>query len=73
MNKALRNITEDTATGTVTFNYVHDTSTSIGLPSVTPTESDKRVYTINGAYVGNDASAAGKGIYIVGGKKVIMK
>lgn len=73
VNKALRNITEDTATGTVTFNYVHNTSTGIGLPSVTPTESDKRVYTINGAYVGNDASAAGKGIYIVGGKKVIMK
>ena len=72
VNKALRNTAEDTATGTVTFNYVHDTSTGIGLPSVIPAESDKRVYTINGTYVGNDASETGKGIYIIGGKKIIM-
>lgn len=73
VNKALRNITEDTATGTVTFNYVHDTSTDIGLPSVIPAESDNRIYTVNGTYVGNDASETGKGIYIIGGKKIIMK
>ena len=73
VKKALRNITEDTTAGTVTFNYVHDTSTAIGMPSVTQTEDDTRVYTINGTYIGNDKSAAGKGIYITGGKKIIMK
>ena len=73
VKKALRNITEDTTAGTVTFNYMHDTSTAIGIPSVIPTEDDTRIYTINGTYIGNDKSAAGKGIYITGGKKIIMK
>ena len=36
-------------------------------------EDDTRIYTINGTYIGNDKSAAGKGIYITGGKKIIMK
>lgn len=32
---------------------------------------DNRIYSIDGRYFGTDASALGKGIYVVGGKKVV--
>lgn len=32
---------------------------------------DNRIYSIDGRYLGTDASALGKGIYVVGGKKVV--
>ena len=33
--------------------------------------ADNRVYSIDGRYLGNDASKLGKGIYVVGGKKIV--
>lgn len=33
--------------------------------------TDNRIYSIDGRYLGTDASALGKGIYVVGGKKVV--
>lgn len=33
--------------------------------------ADNRIYSIDGRYLGTDASALGKGIYVVGGKKVV--
>lgn len=35
--------------------------------------SDGRIYNLRGMYVGNDASRLAKGIYIVNGKKVVLK
>ena len=33
--------------------------------------ADNRVYSIDGRYLGTDASKLGKGIYVVGGKKIV--
>ena len=35
--------------------------------------SDGRIYNLRGMYVGNDASRLAKGIYIMNGKKVVLK
>lgn len=32
---------------------------------------DNRIYSIDGRYLGTDASALGRGIYVVGGKKIV--
>lgn len=69
-NKALRNITYDRATGTVSFNYIHDTTT--GIKGVERNEATtKRIYTLDGRYVGQDFNALPHGIYIIGGKKIV--
>ncbi len=69
-NKALRNITYDSATGTVSFNYIHDTTT--GIKGVERNEATtKRIYTLDGRYVGQDFNALPHGIYIIGGKKIV--
>lgn len=51
-----------------TFNGVVD-----GINGVTVADKtrDNRIYSIDGRYLGTDASALGKGIYVVGGKKVV--
>ena len=69
-NKALRNITYDTSTGIVSFNYIHDTTT--GIKGVERNEATtKRIYTLDGRYVGQDFNALPHGIYIIGGKKIV--
>lgn len=51
-----------------TFNGVVD-----GINGVTVVKKtvDNRIYSIDGRYLGTDASVLGKGIYVVGGKKVV--
>ena len=51
-----------------TFNGVVD-----GISGVTVVKkaTDNRIYSIDGRYLGTDASALGKGIYVVGGKKIV--
>lgn len=51
-----------------TFNGVVD-----GINGVTVVNkvADNRIYSIDGRYLGTDASALGKGIYVVGGKKIV--
>ncbi|HCJ46777.1 MAG TPA: peptidase M6 [Prevotella sp.] len=69
-NKALRNITYDTSTGIVSFDYVHDTTT--GIKGVERNEATtKRIYTLDGRYVGQDFNVLPHGIYIIGGKKIV--
>ena len=69
-NKALRNITYDSSTGIVSFNYIHDTTT--GIKGVERNEATtKRIYTLDGRYVGQDFNALPHGIYIIGGKKIV--
>lgn len=69
-NKALQNITYDTTTGTVAFNYVHDTTTGIkGIEHMGA--ATKRIYMLDGRYVGQDFNALPHGIYIIGGRKIV--
>ena len=69
-NKALQNITYDTSTGIVSFNYIHDTTTGIkGIERMETTT--KRIYTLDGRYVGQDFNALPHGIYITGGRKIV--
>lgn len=51
-----------------TFNGVVD-----GINGVTVVKKtvDNRIYSIDGRYLGTDTSALGKGIYVVGGKKIV--
>lgn len=51
-----------------TFNGVVD-----GINGITVVKKtvDNRIYSIDGRYLGTDASALGKGIYVVGGKKIV--
>lgn len=51
-----------------TFNGVVD-----GINGITVADKtrDNRIYSIDGRYLGTDASALGKGIYVVGGKKIV--
>ncbi len=69
-NKALRNITYDTSTGIVSFIYIHDTTTGIKGIEHNGTTT-KRIYTLDGRYVGQDFNALPHGIYIIGGKKIV--
>lgn len=51
-----------------TFNGVVD---GINGVTVVKKTADNRIYSIDGRYLGTDASALGKGIYVVGGKKIV--
>ena len=51
-----------------TFNGVVDGINGITVAKKTV---DNRIYSIDGRYLGTDASALGKGIYVVGGKKIV--
>lgn len=51
-----------------TFNGVVD---GINGVTVVNKAADNRIYSIDGRYLGTDASALGKGIYVVGGKKIV--
>lgn len=51
-----------------TFNGVVDGINGVTVANKT---RDNRIYSIDGRYLGTDASALGKGIYVVGGKKIV--
>ena len=51
-----------------TFNGVVDGINGVTVANKTV---DNRIYSIDGRYLGTDASALGKGIYVVGGKKIV--
>lgn len=70
-NKALQNIKYNTATGVVSFDYIHDVATGIRTINTQRSNTQNGIYTIDGRYVGNDINALPRGIYIVGGRKLI--
>lgn len=51
-----------------TFKEIVDGINGITVANKT---ADNRVYSIDGCYLGTDASKLGKGIYVVGGKKIV--
>lgn len=60
--------------GIITFDYLKDFTTGIKSPITSlDNEKDTRIFTLDGRYLGTDASNLGKGIYIIGKKKVVIK
>lgn len=74
MNKSITNIVRN-ADGTIDFDFMGGSDTNIitGIKAIRTMniECDKRIYDLHGRYVGTDLNILPKGIYIVGGKKVI--
>ena len=72
----LYNIVEDTeSTHEVSFRFVADVTTS-GLQNVVtdaPLSTDNRIFSIDGICLGTDLSVLPKGLYIIGGKKVVKQ
>jgi len=72
LEKPIYNIKEEN--GIITFDYLKDFTTGIDSPITnTDTDKDARIYTLDGRYVGTDASQLTKGVYIIGKKKVVIK
>ena len=72
LEKPIYNIKE--TGGVITFDYLKDFTTGIDSP-ITNVEADKdaSIYTLDGRYLGTDASKLGKGVYVIGKKKVVIK
>ena len=71
LEKPIYNIKEEN--GVITFDYL-DNISAIQLPSVDETDmTTKQIFSLDGRYLGNDASKLTKGIYIIGKKKVMIK
>ncbi len=72
LEKPFYNIKE--ADGVITFDYLKDFTTGIDSPVIQQNqEKDTRIFTLDGRYLGTDASQLTKGVYIIGKKKVIIK
>ena len=72
LKKPFYNIKE--ADGVITFDYLKDYATGIDSPVIQQNqEKDTRIFTLDGRYLGTDASQLTKGVYIIGKKKVIIK
>lgn len=68
-NKALKNITY-TSPGVVTFDYVSDVASGI-QPVWNNETGDRKIYSVDGRYLGTDLNALPHGVYIVGGRKIL--
>lgn len=68
---------DDSSTQTVDMSLVNISLTygTSGIESVqvADKEADGKVYSVSGQYVGNTTKGLQKGIYIVNGKKVVIK
>lgn len=71
-NKALQNIAYDEDKGSVSFNYIHDMATAISNVNADKTAS-LCAYTLDGRYAGSSLANLPKGVYVVGGKKVVIR
>lgn len=72
LEKPIYNIKEEN--GVITFDYLKDFPTGIDAPILDKSnEQDTRIFTLDGRYLGTDASQLTKGVYIIGKKKVVIK
>lgn len=63
--------TADMASVSISLSY---DDTSSGISQIIPAEENvSRVYSVSGQYMGNSVEAMPKGLYIVNGKKVVIK
>lgn len=75
MGKPITNITQN-ADGTIDFDFMGGSSTNVisAIKGVTTVEKTSNAYyTLDGRYVGSNASALPSGIYIRNGKKFVKK
>lgn len=56
----------------VSISFVY-TSTGIGEQVRTEVSDSRKIYNLNGQYIGKDRQGLSKGIYIVNGQKVIIQ
>ena len=68
MNKPITDISEDTETKTISFKFMGGTGT--GIIDIKTVPDEKRIYSLDGRYLGTDTSVLCKGIYIIDGKKI---
>lgn len=71
MGKPITNIVEDTETGDVSFSFMGGL-TAIHEAGQDVNAADKRIFGLDGRSLGTDKSRLGKGIYIIGKKKVVL-
>ena len=72
LNKSIFDIVENDAARYVSFKFKNNETTGIQLPSIIErSTSDNRIYTLDGRYVGTDASILPHGIYIQNNKKFV--
>lgn len=69
---SISNIVENDAERHVSFKFINNEPTAIQSPSIIErSTSDNRIYTLDGRYVGTDASILPHGIYIQNNKKFV--
>lgn len=63
--------TEDMSKVSISLSYENTT----GITNITSMDNSgkSKVYNINGQYMGKDANALNKGVYIINGKKTVIK
>lgn len=73
--KALRGyfVAPSSESGALMAIRINGTTTSIAALNGNATTTNGKVYNLSGQYVGNDVKALPKGVYIVNGKKYIVK
>lgn len=71
LTRPMYNIKEENSN--ITFDYLKDyTVAGIQNPQTNFQKQDKRIFSIDGKYMGTDASKLQRGIYIIDGKKVVI-
>ena len=72
LKRSISDIVENDAERHVSFKFKNNEPTAIQSPSIVErTTSDNRIYTLDGRYVGTDASILPHGIYIQNNKKFV--
>ena len=70
LNKPITDIVCDTETGIVSFKFMGGAPDGI-TETVFSKDNNAQIYSVSGVYMGNDLNSLAKGIYIVGGKKLV--
>lgn len=72
IEKPIYNITENLEEGTISFEYLNKIINGIdNISDLHSQDAKQTVYSIDGRNLGTDFSKLAKGIYIVGGKKIL--
>lgn len=72
MNKSITNVTQN-ADGTISFKFANGVVSGIvDVKSDDPKATDAVIYSLDGRYMGTDATKVSKGVYVVGGRKVVV-
>ena len=72
IEKPIYNITENLEEGTISFEYLNKIINGIdNISDLHSQDANQTVYSIDGRNLGTDFSKLAKGIYIVGGKKIL--